>query len=116
MDSRVAVVHPTTFWRKQQYLLGEVRVEGIPEAGFEAEVWSNAARIVAEESHLLLGTPDLEVDHPVLSGIRHKIEQRIPARPFSVRTELLSEHPKRFVLVIKDIAGEVAACPPEATP
>lgn len=102
MDSRVAVVHPTSLWQDQQYRLGRVEVE-TADADPEVEAaWRRAIDAVLAVEAPLLGSPVLPPDHPAFEPFRAAAARELPARPFSVRSELHSEAPKRYVLVITD--------------
>jgi hypothetical protein len=101
LDSRLAIVHPTSLWRAQQYEIGHVRAEG-GAAGVPLELVSKKAP--------LLGSPELPPDHAVLADVRSIVETRLPKGTFALRTELHSESKKQYTLVIQE-----ARCRPVST-
>ena len=105
MDSRVAVLHPTTGWRRQQYALERVDVE-CADCGV-AEAWTDVAREIENEVDVLLGSVDLAGDHPVFEPVRAIAARRMPGRAHRLRVRLASEARKRYALVIEDLAAPV---------
>ncbi len=114
-DSRIAVVHPTTLWRAQQYRLDRVDLEGFDDDVFTVHEWTEMAREIRETESLALGSPDLPEDHPVFAGIRRRIQARIPGRAFALRSALTHERAKTWRLVIRDRAREGGPCPTAST-
>jgi hypothetical protein len=100
MDSRVAVLHPTTSWRKAQYALERVEVE-CADASLAAE-WNDVAREIENEVDVLLGSVELDGDHPVFAPVRAIVARRMPGRPHKIGVRLASEARKRYALVLED--------------
>ncbi len=103
MDSRVAVLHPTSTWRKAQYALERVDVE-CADASLAAE-WNDVAREIENEVHVLLGSVELAGDHPVFAPVRAIVARRMPGRPHRIGVRLASEARKRYALVLMDGAA-----------
>jgi hypothetical protein len=116
MDSRVCVVHPTTAWRSQQYELGGVRLEGFDDDAFTRTVWQDMARKIENTTDLILGNPELPAGHTIFDDLRRMIENWALDTPFSLESALLSESPKRYALIIRNLSDEASSCPPAATP
>jgi hypothetical protein len=100
MDSRVAVLHPTTSWRKAQYALERVDVECADPS--LASAWDDVAREIENEVDVLLGSVELTGDHPVFAPVRAIVARRMPGRPHTIGVRLASEARKRYALVLHD--------------
>lgn len=102
LDSRVAVIHPTSPWRGQQYKLARVAVE-CADADV-AGAWSDVACEIENALAIELGSVEIAADHPVLEPVRAIVARRMPGRAHRLRVELASETRKRFALVLSDLA------------
>jgi len=100
MDSRVAVLHPTSGWRRQQYELDRVEVVCADERAREA--WLDVACEIENKTVARLGSLDLTADHQVFAPARDVIAARMPGRAHRFAVRLASESPKRYALVIED--------------
>lgn len=100
MDSRVAVLHPTSGWRAQQYTLERVDVEcGDATVG---EAWQDVAREIENRIDVRLGTIEIAGDHPVFEPVRAILSRRMPGRAHELSVHLTSEAGKRYALLIRD--------------
>lgn len=99
MDSRVAVLHPTTRWERQQYKPGAAAVEGDADPQLAEAVATLGARARAAASPLI-GSPDLPDDHPSLGVWRQELSRLIPGRSFALSARLLSESDRTYQLVV----------------
>jgi hypothetical protein len=102
MDSRVAVLHPTSTWKAAQYALEHVEVECADPS--LAEAWSDVAREIENQVDVRLGSVELPGDHPVFEPVRAIVERRMPGRAHELRVRLASEARKRYALVLCDVA------------
>jgi hypothetical protein len=103
MDSRVAVLHPTTLWKRQQYKLERVEVDCDPS---QDGLWGDIARDLAAEIGLELGSIDYTSDdHPVFAPVHAIVNRHLPGRPHRVRVSLASEGRKTYALTVEDLAS-----------
>lgn len=105
LDSRVAVVHPTSSWRRQQYKLARVRLEP---HGTEIPLADVLERL--PQGAPLLGSPEFPAGHAVLADLVRLLQGPFPPGKFALSTALCSEGDKQYTLVIRDCTKE-AACP-----
>lgn len=106
MDSRVAVLHPTSGWRRQQYELDRVEVVCADEQAREA--WLDVACEIENKVRARLGSLDVPGDHAVFAPAHAIIAARMPGRAHRVAVRLASESQKRYALVIEDGASHAA--------
>jgi glycosyltransferase involved in cell wall biosynthesis len=107
MDSRIAIVHPTTLWRRQQYGLASVRVVGSDEsrtAALEA-----AARSIVADIDIQLGALDVTTDHPIFAPVHSIIRMHTQGAPYRLSLGLGSEVKKQYTLTLQDAPDEMAA-------
>jgi hypothetical protein len=103
MDSRVAVLHPTTLWKRQQYKLERVEVDCDPS---QDVLWGDIARDLAAEITAELGSIDYSNDdHPVFAPVHAIVNRHLPGRPHRVRVSLASEGRKTYALTVEDLAS-----------
>ncbi len=100
MDSRVAVLHPTSTWKKAQYALD--RVEVVCADPVVAEAWRDVALEIENQVDVRLGSVELPGDHPVFEPVRTIVARRMPGRAHTLRVRLASEARKRYALVLCD--------------
>lgn len=101
VDSRVAVLHPTGRWERQQYRLAEVLVEcGAARSGEDRR--PVVVRQVLAGSTPLIGCAVLEPDHPVMADVRRRIEEILPGDAFELATRLRSQADREYTLVVRD--------------
>jgi len=101
MDSRVAIVHPTSLWKRQQYTLGAVDVQCFrPE---NRDVLASAAQRVATEVRITIGSVDMSGDHPVFAPVHEIMRAHLVETPFAVRLRLSSERDKQYALILSDL-------------
>lgn len=108
MDSRVAVLHPTRRWERQQYRMADVAVECAalpPEGDLRGAV---IRRIRAGEAPLI-GSAELAPDHPVMADVRRRIEEVLPGDLFELTTRLHSQADREYTLVVRSRRARVAA-------
>jgi Cryptococcal mannosyltransferase 1 len=101
VDTRVAVLHPTTLWRRQQYTLERVDVDCEPS---QDEAWADVARDLASEVTLTLGTIEYEGEHPVDAPVHAIVNRHLPGRPHRIRVSLASEGRKTYAITVEDLA------------
>ena len=104
MDSRVAILHPTTLWRRQQYKLERVDIDCDPS---QDDVWAGVAQDLASEITFELGSMDYNDDHPVFAPAHAIVGRHLAGRPYRIRLSLASEARKTFALTVQDLAGGV---------
>ncbi|MBL8857411.1 MAG: hypothetical protein JNL28_02755 [Planctomycetes bacterium] len=100
MDSRVAVLHPTSGWRRQQYALE--RVEVICADPSARAAWSDVACEIENKLTVQLGGLDVPGDHAVFAPLHAIVARRMPGRAHRVSVRLASETKKRYAIVIED--------------
>lgn len=100
MESRVAVLHPTSSWRKQQYALE--RVEVICADPDLRDAWNDVALEIEHRLSVTLGSVDVTGDHPVFEPVRAIIARRMPGRAHRLAVRLASEARKRYALQLED--------------
>lgn len=101
MDSRIAIVHPTSLWKRQQYTLGAVDVQCFrPE---NQDVLARAARQVVSDIRLTIGSVDMSGDHPVFAPVHDIMRAHLTDTPFAVRLRLASERDKQYALILSDL-------------
>ena len=100
MDSRVAILHPTSQWRKQQYRMQSVDVQCFRPASLDA--LAGAAKHIAANVQVLIGSVDLAGDHPVFSPVHDVMRAHLGATPYRLRICLTSERDKQYALVLSD--------------
>jgi len=101
MDSRVAVVHPTSLWKRQQYTLGAVDVQCFRPEHYE--VLASAAQRVASEVRITIGSVDMSSDHPVFAPVHAIMHALLADAPYAVRLRLSSERDKQYALILSDL-------------
>lgn len=101
MDSRVAVLHPTTLWKRQQYRLERVDIDC---DASEDEAWSDVARDLAAEISVVLGSIDYPGEHPVFAPAQAIVDRYLPGRPHRIQVSLASEARKTYAITIHDLA------------
>ncbi|MDZ4772694.1 MAG: hypothetical protein SGI72_06110 [Planctomycetota bacterium] len=106
MDSRVAVLHPTSGWRKQQYKLE--RVEIVCASARVRETWLDVACEIENSFDATLGSLDVTGDHAVFEPARKIVERRLPGRAHTLTVRLASESRKRYALVLEDVGTNPA--------
>jgi hypothetical protein len=102
MDSRIAVLHPTTLWTRQLYTLERVDIECEPS---QDELWADAAVDLATEIDLRLGSIDDIGGDPVIIPAQRIVERHLPGRPYRIRVSLASEARKTYALTVEDLAS-----------
>ena len=101
MDSRVAILHPTSQWRRQQYRMSQVEVECYrPDT---KDALARAAQQIVAQVSIAIGSVDLSGDHPVFEPIHTLLRHQLGATPYAVRIRLASESQKQYALVLSDI-------------
>lgn len=101
MDSRVAIVHPTSLWKRQQYTLGAVDVQCFrPE---NQDMLARAARRVVSDVRITIGSVDMSGDHPVFAPVHDIMRAHFAETPFAVRLRLASERDKQYALILSDL-------------
>ena len=100
MDSRVAILHPTSLWRKQQYRMNSVDVQCYRPTSMD--LLSDAARHIATNVQVLIGSVDLTGDHPVFAPVHAVMRAHLGATPYRVRIRLTSERDKQYALILSD--------------
>jgi hypothetical protein len=101
MDSRIAIVHPTSLWKRQQYTLGAVDVQCFrPE---NQEMLVRAARHVVSDVRITIGSVDMSGDHPVFAPVHDIMRAHFTDTPFAVRLRLASERDKQYALILSDL-------------
>jgi len=97
----VAIVHPTSLWKRQQYTLGAVDVQCFrPE---NRDVLASAAQRVATEVRITIGSVDMSGDHPVFAPVHEIMRAHLVETPFAVRLRLSSERDKQYALILSDL-------------
>ena len=107
MDSRVAILHPTSQWRRQQYRMSRVDVEYSRTETKDA--LARAAQQIVTQVNVAIGSVDLSVDHPVFEPVHAIARQHLGATPYAVRVRLASESQKQYALILSDIPLPLAA-------
>ncbi|QJR36437.1 hypothetical protein [Gemmatimonas groenlandica] len=101
MDSRIAIVHPTSLWKRQQYTLGAVDVQCFrPENN---DLLARAAQRVVSDVRITIGSVDMSGDHPVFAPVHDIMRAHLADTPFAVRLRLASERDKQYALILSDI-------------
>ena len=100
MDSRVAILHPTSQWRKQQYRMNSVDVQCYRPASKDA--LASAAQHIASTMNILIGSVDLSGDHPVFEPVHVVMRSHLGDTPYAVRIRLTSERDKKYALMLSD--------------
>jgi GT2 family glycosyltransferase len=100
MDSRVAILHPTSQWRKQQYRMSQVDVVCYRPESHDA--LAAAAQYVASNVNITIGSVDLSGEHPVFTPVHDVLRQHLGNAPFLVRLRLTSERDKKYALILSD--------------
>lgn len=107
MDSRVAILHPTSQWRKQQYRMSRVDVEySRPET---KEALARAAQQIVAQINIAIGSVELSGDHPVFEPVHTVVRRHLGATPYAVRVRLASESNKQYALTLSDIPQPLVA-------
>jgi hypothetical protein len=101
MDSRIAIVHPTSLWKRQQYTLGAVDVQCFRPENQETLV--RAAQRVVSDVRITIGSVDLSGDHPVFAPVHDIMRAHFAETPFAVRLRLASERDKQYALILSDL-------------
>lgn len=101
MDSRVAIVHPTSLWKRQQYTLGTVDVQCFRPENQERLV--RAAQRVVSDVRITIGSVDMSGDHPVFTPVHDIMRAHLADTPFAVRLRLASERDKQYALILSDL-------------
>ena len=107
MDSRVAILHPTSLWRKQQYRMNSVDVQCYRPTSMD--LLADAARHIATNVQVLIGSVDLTGDHPVFAPVHAVMRAHLGATPWKVRIRLTSERDKQYALILSDTPEPRAA-------
>ena len=110
LNSRLSVVKPTVAWREEMYAIGAVSLEGFESDPFLRQVLSSLSARLEGSTDLLLETPELPEDHPVFDGLHELISDYAAGASFSLRSEKLSERPRRYRLIIKNTQSEPSRC------
>jgi glycosyltransferase involved in cell wall biosynthesis len=100
MDSRLAVLHPTTAWRRQQYRLERVEVDC---ESSEDPLWQDVAQELAEVVTLTLGSVDYTGEEPLFDDVHAIVQRHLPGRPHRLRVSLVSEARKTYALTVQDL-------------
>lgn len=100
MDSRVAILHPTSLWRKQQYRMNTVDVQCFRPASQDA--LARAAQQIASNMNIHIGSVDLTGDHPIFEPVHAVMRAHLGATPYAVRIRLTSERDKKYALILSD--------------
>lgn len=100
MDSRVAILHPTSQWRKQQYRMTQVDV--VCYRPDSKNALASAAQLVATTINIPIGSVDLSGDHPVFAPVHDILRQHLGTTPFKIRVQLASERDKKYALILSD--------------
>ncbi|WP_310572155.1 hypothetical protein [Gemmatimonas sp.] len=101
MDSRIAIVHPTSLWKRQQYTLGAVDVQCFrPE---NQDLLARAAQRVVSDVRITIGSVDMSGDHPVFAPVHDIMRAHLADTPFAVRLRLASERDKQYALILSDL-------------
>ena len=100
MDSRIAILHPTSAWRKQQYRMNSVDVQCFRPAALSA--LTNAARQISTNVQILIGSVDLPGDHPVFAPVHSVMQAHLGETSYRVRLRLTSERDKQYALILSD--------------
>ncbi len=101
MDSRLAIVHPTSLWKRQQYTLGTVDVQCFQPRHHDALV--QAAQRVVSEVRITIGSVDMNGNHPVFTPVHDIMRTHLADAPFAVRLRLASERDKTYALILSDL-------------
>ena len=102
MDSRVAVLHPTSLWQRQQYRLERVEIDCDTS---QDELWADIASDLATEITMVIGSIDYsDGEHPVHAPVRAIVDRHLPGRPHRIRVSLASEARKTYALTVEDLA------------
>jgi len=100
MDSRVAILHPTSQWRRQQYRMNSVDVQCYrPDT---KDALARAAQHIAAQVNIQIGSVDLSGDHPVFAPVHAVMRAHLGATPYTVRIRLASERDKKYALILSD--------------
>lgn len=100
MDSRIAVLHPTSLWRRQQYRMQTVDVQCYQPSSHDALV--RAAQQIVANVNIEIGSVDLSGDHPVFAPIHDVMRKHLGSAPYRVRVRLASERDKKYALILSD--------------
>lgn len=100
MDSRVAILHPTSHWRRQQYRMSAVDVQCHRPAMQDA--LGRAAQQIAAQINIPLGSVEMSGDHPIFAPVHGIVRACLGASPYSVTVRLASEREKKYALVLSD--------------
>ncbi|MDQ8159145.1 MAG: hypothetical protein P3C12_06955 [Gemmatimonadota bacterium] len=101
MDSRVAIVHPTSLWTRQQYTLGTVDMQCYQPENYDRLV--RAAQQVASGIRITVGSVDMSGNHPAFAPVHDIMRAHFAAVPFAVRLRLASERDKTYALILSDL-------------
>jgi Cryptococcal mannosyltransferase 1 len=101
MDSRIAIVHPTSLWKRQQYTLGAVDVQCF--RAENQEILARAAQRVVSDVRITIGSVDMSGDHPVFAPVHDIMRAHFTDTPFAVRLRLASERDKQYALILSDL-------------
>ena len=100
MDSRVAILHPTSLWRRQQYNLGTVEIQCFrPENRAPLEL---AAHLVGTGISIAIGSVEMSGDHPVFTPVQDIMRAQLKTTPFTIHVRLASEPKKLYALILSD--------------
>lgn len=100
MDSRVAVLHPTSQWRRQQYRMTTVEMQCYRAETKDA--LARAAQQIVSEINISLGSVDMDGDHPVFAPVHAVMRAHLGTNAFGVSIRLISEREKKYVLILSD--------------
>jgi hypothetical protein len=108
MDSRVAILHPTSHWRRQQYQMTTVDVQCYRPGTKDA--LTRAAQYIASQINIPLGSVEMSGDHPVFAPVHAVMRAHLGASPYTVSIRLASEREKKYALTISDtpVLGAIA--------
>ena len=101
MDSRIAILHPTSQWRRQQYKLKNVDVQCHRPSSLDA--LARAAKAIATNVKIHIGSVDLSADHPVFTPVHDVMRAYMGGIPYAIRVRLASERDKQYALVLSDL-------------
>lgn len=101
MDSRVAIVHPTSLWKRQQYTLGTVEVQCFRPENHDR--LAQAAQQVVAEIRITIGSVDMSGEHPVFAPVHRIMREHLEETPCAVRLRLASERDKTYAIILSDL-------------
>jgi len=101
LDSRLAVIHPTTRWERQQYRLVDIALDGIWPTEEANQAFRELAGSILQRSPLRLGSLDVGEDHPAFSSVREALEAVFGSGSVALRPRLVSEGERSFELLMR---------------